>query len=64
MHDHIAIVHDQPTVASLTFHLSLFFVFFPHILNDSLSQGIQHAVAGAVAQDKVIGKGCDVLEIE
>jgi hypothetical protein len=48
----------------LTFYPSSFLVLFTYAVYDRISQGVQHAVGGAIAQDKVIGEGCDVFEFE
>ena len=64
MQNHIAVVHDQPAAAGFAFHAAFLLVLFAHIVHDCLGQGIQHAVGGAVADDEVVGEGCDVFQIE
>jgi len=63
MDNDIAEIHHHPAIAgkSLLFPLSV--VFLAHIVDGGIGKGIKHTVAGASADDKVIGKGNDVLQV-
>jgi hypothetical protein len=64
MDDHIAKVHDEPAVAGEAFLFALLAVPLPYIFHHGIREGIQHAVAGAGADDEVICKGDDFLEVD
>lgn len=64
MHDHIAIVHDQPAVTSLAFFAAFFLVVFSHAIQNGIGQRVEHAVAGAVADDEVVSQGCNLFQFE
>lgn len=64
MHNYIAVIHDDPAFA----RFALFFAFFAVLRTDGIQrafgQRIQHAVTGAVTDDKIIGKGRDFFDVE
>jgi len=64
MHDHISKVHHQPAFARLTFDAASFLVIFFCGFEHALGQRVQHTVAGAIAQDEIISKGCDILDVK
>lgn len=64
MHNHIAKVHDQPAFARFPFHAALLFVVRFGCLQHTFGERIEHAVAGAVAEDEIIGKGGNPLDVE
>ena len=64
MHDHIAVVKDEPAFLWLALHAALFLVILFGRFEHSLGERVEHTVAGAVADDEVIGKRCDVLDVE
>ena len=64
MHDHIAIVKDEPTLLRLTFDASFFLIVNLRSFQHAFGKRVQHAVAGAVANDEIICKGCNVFYIE
>ena len=61
MQNHIAIVYDQPAIASLAFFAAFLFVLFTHTIQNNISQRIEHAVTGAVADDEVVCKASNVF---
>ncbi len=63
MHDRIAVIHDHPAVAGEALLLSLFIMFGFHIINNGISQRIDHAVTGACADNKVVGKRDNAFQI-
>lgn len=64
MYDHIAKVEHQPAFAGLSFDAAFLFVVLFGGLEHTLSKRVEHTVTGTVADDEVIGKGCDVLDVE
>ena len=60
----IAVVHDQPAAAGFTFLTASLFVLLTHVVHDRISQGIQHTVGGAVADDEIIRERRNILQIE
>jgi hypothetical protein len=56
MDDNIAIVHNHPAVAGKTLLLSLFMVFDAHIIDGGVGERVEHPVAGAAANNKIVGK--------
>src|SRR5215207_10354766 len=64
MHDHIAVVQDEPALLRLPLHATFFLMFESCRLEHTFGQRVEHAVAGAVADHKIICKGCDVLDVE
>lgn len=64
MHNHIAKIHDEPAFTRLTFHTSLFLIVLFCGLEYAFGERIKHTVTGAVADNKIIGKGCDILDVE
>jgi hypothetical protein len=63
MHDSVAIVHDHPAVAGDALLLSLLIMPGFHIVNNGIGQRIDHAVAGAGADDKVVGKRDNAFQV-
>lgn len=63
MDNHIAIVHDHPAVAGMPLLFPLLSMFFADFFHGGIREGIEHAVTGTGANDKVIGKGNDILQV-
>ena len=64
MNDHISIIHHQPAFLRLSIHAAFLFEILFGGFENTLGEGIQHAVAGAVADDEVVGKCCHILDVE
>ena len=64
MQNNIAVVHDQPAIVGQALFATFLLVLFAHTVQNGIGQRIEHAVAGAVADDKVICEACDVFEIK
>ncbi len=64
MHDYIPIVNNDPAFARLSLYLTLLAVCLMHGIDGGVCEGAEHTVAGAGAQDEVVGKGCDVFDVE
>jgi len=63
MHDHIAIIEYEPAFLGLPFYAALFLIIFLCGLEHAFRERVQHAVAGAVADHEIIGKGCYILDV-
>lgn len=64
MHDHVAKIHDDPAFAGLALLASLFAMLGADCIHQAVRKRIQHTVAGAVGNDEIIGKGCNILDVE
>jgi hypothetical protein len=64
MNDHVAVVKDKPAFLGLAFDMAFLLIILLHGFEDCLGKRVEHTVAGAVADDKIIGKRCDVLDVE
>jgi hypothetical protein len=64
VHDHIAVVYHQPAIAGFALFTAFFLVLLPHAFQDCFGQGVQHAVAGAVAEHEVVGERGNAVKIE
>lgn len=63
MEDDIAKVHDDPAVAGEALLFSLFLVLGADIFDGGFGEGVDHAVAGAGANNEIIGKRNDFFQI-
>ena len=64
MDNDITIIEQQPAFLGLTFHPSFFLIFDFRRLQYTFGQGVEHPVAGAIANDEVICKRRDVFDVE
>ena len=64
MDDHIAIIEDKPAFLRAPFYATFFLVFLLRYFQHAFGERVEHAVTGAVTDNKVISKGCDVLDVE
>jgi hypothetical protein len=64
MYDRIAIIHDHPAVAGKALLLSLFVIFGSDVIYNGIRQCIEHAVAGAGANNKIVGKRDNALQVD
>ena len=62
-HD-IAIIEHEPAFLSLSFDPSFFLVLLFGGFQYTFRERVQHAITGTVANDKIICKRCDVLDVE
>jgi len=53
---HVAVVEHELVVCSFSSYISPFLIILLGCFEHSLRQGVQHAVAGAVADDEIIRK--------
>ena len=63
MKDHIAEINHDPTVAGIALFFAFSFVFNADFINCSIGEGVEHAVACAGANDKIIGKGSYIFDV-
>lgn len=56
MKDDVAKIHDHPAVAGEALLFALFLVFGADVFDDGFGEGVYHAVAGAGADDEIVGK--------
>ena len=63
MQDHIAKINDDPSVAGEALLLAFFLMFGADIFNGGFCERIQHAVAGAGADNKIISERDDFLQV-
>ena len=64
MHNDIAIIHDHPAITGKTLLLSLFMMFGLDIFNSSIGKRIDHAVAGARTDNKIVCERNDFLQVQ
>ena len=64
MHHHVAVIHDHPAVAREALFFAFLAMFFADILQYRVGEGVEHTVAGAGAEDKVIGKGNHIFDVK
>jgi hypothetical protein len=64
MQHNIAKVGDHPAIARQALLFALLFVFDPDIVEYGIGERIDHAVAGAGTDDKIISKGNNLLDID
>ncbi len=63
MNNHIAIIDDHPAVAGEALLFSLFLMFGTNVFDGGLGERIQHTVAGAGADDKIVSKRDNVFQV-
>lgn len=63
MDDHIAIIHNDPAIACKTLFFAFLVMSGSHIIQGRVGERVQHAIAGAAADDKIIGKGNNIFDI-
>jgi len=56
MHDHVAVIQHEPALVGLTIDAAPFLVILFGGFQHPFGERVQHAVAGAIADDEVICK--------
>jgi hypothetical protein len=64
MHYHIAEVEYEPAFARLSLHAATLLVIRFGGFQHAFGKRVEHAVTGSVANDEVIGKRCNILNVE
>jgi len=62
--DDIAEINQDPALPRASFAAGGQLVLFVNRFRSRVCQGLQHSIAGARADDKVISKGSDTLNIQ
>ncbi len=64
MEDDVAEVHHHPAIAGKPLFSGFLFIFLFDLVHSDACQRVQHSVAGAGADDEIIGEGGDIFDIE
>ena len=64
MHYHVAVIEHEPAFARLSLHTAFLFVILSGCFQYALGERIEHPVAGPVADDEIICKRCNILDVE
>ena len=64
MDDHIPIIEHKPAFLRLSFDTAFFLVVLLGRFQHAFGKRVEHTVAGAVADDEIIGKRCNVFDVE
>ena len=64
MDNHVAVIEHEPAFAGLSLYAAFLFVIRLGAFQHALGKRVKHAVAGAVADDKVISKRCYILDVK
>ena len=64
MQDHIAKIHDHPAIAREALLFSFFLVVRADVFNGGLGERVQHAVAGAGTNNKIVCEGDYIFQID
>jgi hypothetical protein len=62
--DHIAKVSDHPAISCQALLFALLLEFDTNVIQYGIREGIDHAIAGAGADDEIISKGNNFLNID
>jgi len=63
MNNDVPKIHHHPAVAGKPLLFPFSVVFLAYIVDGGIGKGIKHTIAGASADDKVIGKGDDIFQV-
>jgi hypothetical protein len=64
MHNNVAEIHHEPAFLRASFKSTLLFVILFGRLQHAFRECVKHAVAGTVANHKVIREGGDLFDVE
>lgn len=64
MDNNIAKVHNDPAVAGVALFFAFLFVLLADVIDGGVGECVEHAVAGAGADNEVVGKGNDFFQVE
>ena len=64
MYNNVAIIEHEPTFMGLPLDASFFLMFLFGCLQHTFGKRVEHTVAGAIANDKIICKRRDVFDVE
>lgn len=64
MHDHVPEIHHHPAVAGKSLLFALLLIFLADVVHGGAGERVQHAVAGAGADDEIVGERNDVFQVQ
>jgi hypothetical protein len=64
MYHDISEVQHKPAFARLSLHAAFFLIIALGGFQYTLGKRVEHTVAGPVADDEIIGKRCNILDVE
>ena len=64
MDDNIPVINDHPAGIRSTFDAAFLFMLYERFFDNTVCQGIQHAIAGGSTDNKVVCKGNDPFKIQ
>ena len=64
MDNDIAIVHNDPAIAGVALFFAFLFVFLADVIDGGIGKRVEHAVTGAGADDEIVGKRNDLLQVD
>jgi hypothetical protein len=64
MNHYIAEVEHEPAFARLSLYAAFLFIVLLGRFQHALGKRVEHAIAGPVADDEVIGKRCNILDVK
>lgn len=63
MYDNVAVINDYPAVAGEALQFALLLVRGADVFNGGFGERVYHAVAGACADNKIIGERNDFFQV-
>jgi hypothetical protein len=63
VHNNITIINNHPAITGKALLLSLFIMPGFHVVHGSIGKRVEHAVTGAVADNKIVCKGDNFLQV-
>ena len=63
MDHYIAKIHNNPAITGETFFFTFLSMSLTYVFHNGIRERIQHAVAGAGAEDEIICKGNNVFQV-
>ena len=64
MYDHIAIIEQEPAFFCLSLNTAFFLVVLFGCFQYTFRECVQHSVAGAVAENEIVGERCNVFDVQ
>ena len=64
MHYHVAKIKHKPAFAGLSFDTSSFLIIFLGCFQNALGKRVEHTVTGTAANHEIIGKRCNVFDVQ
>src|SRR5215208_2183861 len=64
MYNDVTKIKNKPTLTRLPFYAALFLIILLQGFQDTLGKRVEHTVTCPVADDEIIGKRCDVFNVQ